>query len=244
MIDKIYILNVKSQKHRLTTCYNKLKEIIPEENIGVFEASAAEDFSKTRELCVAAADDGFPFFQTILDNRIHNKALIGYLAQGWSYLRFLRHIQETKENAVLLHDDHYLTCSFNELLDLFQLLPKPPALVVFTTRPITDKSMQALPNSTWLKGLNEHSCDYGIYYTPEIARSLLEELNNHTSNALGWMACDMWHILQTKNYPDMWTLNKPNLSVDYGMLHASMELPSTLHHHDGTIIRPPEETKD
>ena len=125
MIDKIYILNIKTEKKRRELCRKYLIEAgVPKNKISIFEASTAEGYTKSRDLCEVAANDGFDFFQAVLNKNLHNQAYIGYLAQAWSYFRFFQHICQTQETAIIMHDDIRLNCRFEDMCTAVEQLPK------------------------------------------------------------------------------------------------------------------------
>ena len=197
MIDKVYILNIATETRRRDLCYQKLCEAgTPAEKIEVFEASTHDQFEKTRQLCEAAAAEKFGFFQKLLDTKYYNTCHIGYLAQAWSYLRFYRHIQETGETAILLHDDNKFQCSYNDLQNVCQGLPPSFLFAVLQVGDVPNVG-QWIKGTPWIKGFvpNGSPRDYGILYNPNRVDFLFRYLEDNAERcSLGWLANSLWHI--------------------------------------------------
>ena len=196
MIDKIYILNISSETERLRLCTEKLNDIgIPAEKIAVFEASTADRFEKTRELCEAAAAE-FVFFQKILDREHHNLCYIGYLAQAWSYLRFYRHVQKTGETAVLLHDDQRFRCSFSDLQKAVAMLPSSFLLATLNAHAVP-AAHQWVKGTPWYRGFIELDSpnDFGILYNPNKIDMIFDFIeDNARLIQTGWIAQALWQM--------------------------------------------------
>ena len=205
MIDKFYILNIATETKRRDLCYQGICAAgTPAEKIEVFEASTPDTYEKTRQLCEAAAAEKFGFFQTLLDTKHYNMCHIGYLAQAWSYLRFYRHIQETGETAVLLHDDHLFRCSYDDLQNACQELPASFLFAILQGNGVPN-TKQWIKGTPWIKGFVPKCSpqDFGILYNPNRVDFLFKYLeDNAESCAMGWLAYSLWHIKDK----GIWTL--------------------------------------
>ena len=201
MIDKIYILNISSETERLRLCTEKLRDIgTPAEKIAVFEASTADRFEKTRELCEAAAAE-FVFFQKLLDREHHNLCYIGYLAQAWSYLRFYRHVQKTGETAVLLHDDQRFRCSFSDLQKAVAMLPSSFLFATLSACAVPG-THQWLPGTPWYRGFIELDSpnDFGILYNSNKIDMIFDCVEDDVRRIqTGWLAQALWNNIEDKD---------------------------------------------
>lgn len=199
MIDNIYILNgIAYEAHRIK-CKNKLLDAgVPENKIKVWTAKYHNPYGKSRDLCEAAAQDGFPFFQKLLDLGKHNTAFIGYLAQTWSYLCFMRHIVENNETSILMHDKYQLRCTFDELDNACGQLPYQKYFMYASLACVTGKIYQepqwVNKKSVFGKGLiPDQSMDWAMLYSPKGAAFLLNHLEQIVQNVNnGWFGSLVW----------------------------------------------------
>lgn len=211
MINNIYVLNCPDETKRLDICREHLlNSKVSSEKIKVFEAKSHKSYHKSRELCEDAIRDGFDFFDKGLAVGIQNKVYIGYLAQAWSYMRFMRHIIETDESSILIHDDSYFTCSFDNLLNSFDKLPYMPILASLCS-PIPEG--YTLPKwidsrSCFVNGLPEGTAlDWGVYYSPEGAALILKNSIKLVEYMFGtWYWPILWHDSEIANNDKVFSL--------------------------------------
>ena len=176
MIDRIYIINLEHERTRKELCRTHLlKAGVPPEKISVWKASDNTFFPKTRDLCEAAADDGFLFFKKILEENMQNEAGIGYLALLWGNLRILRHICETNETAIVIEDDTKIECQFYDLVNACEMLPKDLLYAQLTSADILGEQFKWLPKTPWSYGILKDITDTFLY-SPKGALYLLENL--------------------------------------------------------------------
>ena len=175
MIDRIYIINLEHERTRKELCCTHLLEAgVPPEKISVWKASDNTFFPKTRDLCEAAAADGFLFFQKVLEENMQNEAGIGYLALLWSNLRILRHICETNETAIVIEDDTKIECQFDDLVNACEMLPKDLLYAQLTWADILGEQFKWLPKTPWSYGILKDITDTFLY-SPRGALYLLEK---------------------------------------------------------------------
>ena len=189
MIDKIYILNLERDKRRLGYTYRELlNSEFPQEKIFVWTAKSCQPYEKTVDLCTAAAAEGFRFFQNIIDNESYKQCSITYLALTWGYLRFYRHLQETGETAILMHDDMYFRCTYEELDTVCKQLPNT-LIYAFLHYVITPEYWDKdclYHNTVWRSGIDICGSDVVMLYTPKGAQYLLTLSEKLQHVALGW----------------------------------------------------------
>ena len=77
----------------------------PEDQISYFFAPDHEKYVSVEAVCVAAAQDGFPEFETDLPTSRTSKIIT---AQIWGYFQLFRKLKEADETAIYIHDDAYL----------------------------------------------------------------------------------------------------------------------------------------
>ena len=268
-MDKIYILNVKGQIDRLNSCLTSLeKSGFSSEHIDICEAKSCAPYRTTRELCEDAAADGFKFFNNILKNDNYKEYYITYLALTWGYFRFMRHITETGETATLIHDDVVFNCSFQDLKNVWALLPfYDPIVPVFISCLLSHYyDPQILENnaSCWLNGVPGADCiDWAIAYTPESAKFTLDYYSNVDVMPLGWFATHLRSTFKNlgliinpklENLNNIEKINKQianmlsEKTLTNGALYAAVTptstIKSSIHKEDGTVFRSTLETQD
>lgn len=203
MLDKVYILNIPNEQHRLKYCRQYLlDQDVPEACIEVFEASTPGKFKSAESFCKKAADEGFAYFQKMLEEQTYQDASIGYLAQGKSYLRFWKHLQDTGETALLLHDDTRLLCKWKDLQHALAKLEEPLSVLVLPASLDLDTWDATSPFVHGLPMGSPH--DFAIIYTPAGAEMLINNVIN-PSSGMGWMGASMWNVMKIHS-KGVWTL--------------------------------------
>ncbi len=196
MIDKVYILNVESETERRELCYNALvRQGFPASKIEIFNAKHYLDYQDKQQLCEAAASQGFDLFKNLLNTGNVKECYQTYLAQDWSYMTFYKHLLETNENAILIHDDVAFGCTDTELVRAFDMLPRPENILfaplsTYITENITEATCFLNDKSPWRKQLLPTSLfwnDLAIFYTPRGCELLLEYFNKLCRIELGWL---------------------------------------------------------
>ena len=109
-IDKVYIFTILPRgKDRANMCLGGLLTLhTPPDKIELFVGWDHEEFETRKELCRAAADDGFPEFLKYIDTETGHAVL----AQNWGYCQLFRQIQQNNETAMWMHDDTALRFHF------------------------------------------------------------------------------------------------------------------------------------
>lgn len=241
MIDKIYILNLPAEQERLKYCRDRLLDRnVPKSRIAVWAGKSGSPYGKSRELCEAAADDGFEFFQKVLNAGIHNECYIGYLSQAWNYMRFWRHLIEVQETAILIHDDAMFLRSWRSLCDLFRKLPDDLLMLVL---PHSIEEDMKDATGMLLKNLRGNSCqDHAVLYTPAGAEYILERtLARAEFLQLGWIGNLLWTDPVLSVADGVYTLVvKP--PIVRGIIELAYA--SSLHDRSGKVIRSIESTRD
>jgi len=196
MIDKIWVLNVLREAERRQKCRQALLDKnVPAEMISIFRAKSFDSYKSLIQLRDDIIADGFDFFCDV----DVSEAKYGLLAQTWSYLSFLRHIQETQETAILIHDDHKLNCDWEELKDAIDSLPHQDDLLIAKISCHLPTDTWATPkwvtiHSAWCSG-SSNPYDAAILYTPAGARFFEQQcIANMHSLRTGWI----WgHLLKS-----------------------------------------------
>lgn len=214
MIDKVYILNVESETERRELCYNALvRQGFPASKIEIFTAKHYADYQDKQQLCEAAVSEGFELFKNLLDTGHVNECYQTYLAQDWSYMAFYKHLLQTNENAILIHDDVAFGCTYTELMRAFEMLPRPEnilfaTLLTYIGERITEPNLFLNDKSPWRKQLLPTSLfwnDLAMFYTPKGCELLLEYFNKLCRIKLGWLLkCFDHKIIQA--LPDTYML--------------------------------------
>lgn len=190
MIDAIYILSREQDNHRRDISKQKLIDSgVSSEDIHIFKAKSHTDYEKTSDLFKDAIADGFDFFEKAYQNGLQNKSYIGYMAQAYSYFLFWRHIQETEETAILMHDDTQFNCKFEYIREACNQLPSD-----FVVASLTSNISFCEPKPLWLDasspfayGLNK-SLDWAVLYTPEWLKFISEIIDDIVlAESEGWI---------------------------------------------------------
>jgi len=196
MIDKIYILNVQTETERRELCTHYLLEKgFPKNKIEVFVAKHWQDFTDKKELCLAAANEGIPLFSNLLGNNTYKECYQTYLAQTWSYMAFYKHIEQTRECAVLIHDDTKFNCTWTELVNALKALPEPENLLfAMLSTALNEGAVKSNDfidkKSPWIKRTRELTWwDACILYTPIGCELLWEYVNHLYTIPLAWFMC-------------------------------------------------------
>ena len=110
-IDKVYIFTIFPRgQDRANMCLGGLLSLhTPPEKIAFYVGHDHEEFETRKNLCNAAADDGFPQFLKFAETNSSHAVL----AQNWSYCQLFRHIQQNNETAMWMHDDCMLRFNFS-----------------------------------------------------------------------------------------------------------------------------------
>lgn len=182
MIDKIYILNAADQTERLGHCYRMLKNRkIPDEKIAVWTAKTCQPYKKTRDLCEAAAAEGYKFFEKLLQTKEYNTCNITNLAQTWSHCAFLQHITVSGETAILLYDDQKINCTLSDLENALDVLPDKNKLDIASLSCDLCYSCQLIEDTCWIE--SGRAClDSALLYTPKGAENIRTYLDTYTDN--------------------------------------------------------------
>ena len=107
-ISEVLVLNLKHRSDKFWSVYGALVAAgTPVEKIKRWNAMPASDYKNIEALVDAAVKDGFPEFQTLLENEMFDRYLT-ISAQFWSYCQMLRYISEKNIVAVILYDDRYI----------------------------------------------------------------------------------------------------------------------------------------
>jgi hypothetical protein len=124
-IDKVYIFTILPRgKDRANMCLGGLLTLhTPSEKIEIFVGRDHEEFKTRRDICNAAADDGFPEFLKFADTDAEHAVL----AQNWSYCQLFRQIQQNNEIAMWMHDDTALRFHFGRYESLTHKLKNSDA---------------------------------------------------------------------------------------------------------------------
>lgn len=205
-IDKIYILNVKSQTKRLALTNDALLgQGVPASKIEVFEATDRADFSGVQAIVADGIENGFAYFQALLENDFIKNCYVGYLANAYSYLRFWKHIQVAEENALLIHDDMMIHCTWQELQTACNELDDYAKLCVFSVGPEFQFAELWTGQTPLIQGLKTGSPhDFAILYSHKCAKEMLEVLHLDALSETGWMGESIWN--KYKNNNDAWTM--------------------------------------
>ena len=108
-IQEILVLNLTDRMDRYYSVYGALHAAgTPMERIQRWEAMPASEYKNIGALVDAAVKDGFPEFQTLLENKKFSQRLTKG-AQFWSYCQMLRYIIQEHRVTVILYDDRYIT---------------------------------------------------------------------------------------------------------------------------------------
>ena len=106
---KILQFSIPRLHERQTLHREKLIEKgVPAENIEVWNGPDGQDYAKTYQIFEAMIDDGFPHAKNFLRANYDHWLGNALAAQHWSYCRLFRHIRDTGETCVCLHDDRML----------------------------------------------------------------------------------------------------------------------------------------
>lgn len=190
MIDKVYILNIESETHRRAICERELQKAgVPQDKIARWHAKTCTPYKTTRELCEDASYNGYITFTQLIQTNIYRNCYITYLAQTWSYLSFFKHLQETGETAILIHDDTKFNCSFDELLTACET-PKNLLVGYLSTTITKQLNRRQFTNtkSCWLKHIDPDTIrDWSVIYTPQGAALLLDYFENIPDLTDGWI---------------------------------------------------------
>lgn len=189
MIDKIYILNEKEEVERKEKCRELLLEQgVPKSRIRLFKAKSHRGFEKSRDLCEAAAAEGFTFFDEYLKHGYHNTAQIAYLGMTWSYLSFCQHIVDTQETSMFIADDICFNFTWKEFKKSLQDIPAQPVFqfgILQTKEILFDDYEYLSDDSHWIKGTSIFMHDWALVFTPEFASKLLNDPPPITEYAYG-----------------------------------------------------------
>lgn len=117
-IDEFIILNLPAHIERKWACIGSLTTSgFDLGKLRFWDAIPGTNFADTRQICEAAADDGFPEFLKFYNEEkygihhyvIGNTSEIRHLrivSQAWSYFQMLRHVSENGINALIMYDDY------------------------------------------------------------------------------------------------------------------------------------------
>ena len=122
-ISEVLVLNLKHRSDKFWSIYGALVAAgTPVEKIKRWNAMPASDYKNIEELVDAAVKDGFPEFQTLLENERFGSNL-AISAQFWSYCQMLRYIGEKNIVAVILYDDRYIL-NWSQFSRLYMLIER------------------------------------------------------------------------------------------------------------------------
>lgn len=108
-IDRVSILTLEKHDWRSYICMGGLlARFVPWDLIHIHYGDDAADFSGARVVCEAAADDGFPIFQRLLDSGWHRNLSVAIVAQFWSYMQMFRESADKNITTFWIHDDYLL----------------------------------------------------------------------------------------------------------------------------------------
>lgn len=106
----VYIFTIKRARRRQLLCKGGLLTMgVPHEHIKMFYGPDHRAYGTWQDIINAMVADGFPqmeIYRDVIGNR-------GLLGQRWGYCRFFRHLQETGETALYVHDDAMLALPFD-----------------------------------------------------------------------------------------------------------------------------------
>ena len=226
MIDKIYVLNIKKDKKRRELCLAALREqAFPENKIEIFDAKTPAGLKDREAVCKAAIADGHSLFEKLLALDVTEQVTLGWYAQLWSYLSFLKHIQNTGENAILLHDDVQFYCTWEELNDAITRVMSDDLVLckLGTHLQGAHRSTRWIsPSSMWSYGTSDPS-DGAIFWTPAGSQFIESRCSVDANVEFGWHGW-MWSVLfvydnavkNNENVYELWINptadNKKNIS--------------------------------
>ena len=121
IISEVIVLNLRHRQDKFWSIYGALVASgTPPGRIRRWEAMPASDYKDIEALVDAAVKDGFPEFQTMLENERFDRYL-AVNAQFWSYCQMLRYIAERNITAVILYDDRYIL-NWTQFTRLYRLI--------------------------------------------------------------------------------------------------------------------------
>ena len=127
MIDKAIVLNLSRYRYRKNTMRGALRMLGWDDERITFWLSkdgihygGDDNPPLTANVALAAIGDGFRFFKKLFYNRDgtpkqHLTSDLQLTAQSWNYCRVLRHIIETGETCLIIHDDLVPRAEYREL---------------------------------------------------------------------------------------------------------------------------------
>lgn len=216
----------------------------PVYRIQVWEAQDDLNYKKTREVCEAAIADGFPQYQSFLDEEQHNACNIAHLTQSWNYCRFFRHLIDEQKTALLIHDDvmfgEGMTYSvLNEMVDYLHDTDELFRYFTLWIRwfGVKDKinPKPTSENPYISKNIYSKGCDMAQVITPLGAEFLLAKFEGYFYPMLEDLIFD-----QLNRRVGFYTLiNEETFSCEKWTRESTIRLEGV----DG-FVRPIEETKD
>jgi len=109
IIEKTLIMTLEKTPDRLTSCLGALSTVhIPNDTLTPVFGNDDFDYEKSRQMCEAAATDGFDVFEKVLEKNEHNRKPITDMTQCWNYLRLWRKVIELGVTCLIIHDDYTL----------------------------------------------------------------------------------------------------------------------------------------
>ena len=234
-IHEILVLNLKDRMDRYYSVYGALHAAgAPEEKIKRWHAMPASDYKDTAALVDAAVKDGFPEFQTLLENNKFSPRLAKG-AQFWSYCQMLRYIGQEHRVTVILYDDRYIT-NWSQLAGVYcymkeienDLHPKVEFNILqleyyhdFTNQIVNiyahpDEYSRPYPMMPYILQGPLGASENAMLYTPKGAKFFLEKLLNTFDDSIEKTLTGLIH-LPPEERGGFWTCNYPAVAVMPGM---------------------------
>ena len=170
---------------------------VPEELIDYHCGHNGNDFDTSKEVCLAAIEDGFPRFRVALEKDGYRDLNQNIAAQFWSYLIMCREAVERNETIMWIHDDigisaHVRWTDIQNMvseIDTFDFI-----LLTYYRKEKFDNLVQKREDIrtygpiTVTKGIFGR-CDFSLIISPEGAKWILDHaqpMRAPTSNAPNW----------------------------------------------------------
>ena len=110
----VYIMNLPTMtKRRYISIGAMLANDVPLEKIHIHRGIDDRKFGNSNELIEAAITDGFPQFESYLNQ---DKAIAGF-GQLWNYCRFWRNVVERDKTELLIQDDRRLGYRYPKIIE-------------------------------------------------------------------------------------------------------------------------------
>ena len=132
MIDKVYYINLDREIGRhYAQRVTAAMAYLPLEKLCRFPAKDGRGYESNEDILEDIIADGFPEYRWFLEpeNKEHIWQDPKNLAVSWSHLSVLREVVNNKENAIILEDDVFIDCLYNDIEKDFRTLDQPFEIV-------------------------------------------------------------------------------------------------------------------